>query len=354
MVEVSKSEFTMIKSITDVLTFVLISIVLIVKSIIIASIPKSYQPLKKLEGEIVLVTGGAGGIGRLVALRLAKLNATIVLWDINAKGIEESVKLVKAEGGRVFGYTCDLTNREDIYKVAAKVTQEVGQVTIVINNAGVVSGRLLLDTPDHLIQQTFDVNILAHFWTTKAFLPKMIENNHGHIVTIASMAGHIGVHKLVDYCSSKFAAVGFDEALRLELEKLGAKGVKTTIICPYFIQSTGMFNDVMSRFFPTLKSTEVADKIIEGIQMEKLYVHIPGYLKLFCLKWVFPWSVVSIFIRNVVFNPAPATPEIISSVPADKPKPKFSADLHLERKTALKTNSESKLNHRIPVTDKKF
>ena len=72
----------------------------------------------------------------------------------------------------------------------------------------------------------------------------MLEKDHGHIVTIASMAGFVGIPKLVDYCSSKFAAVGFDEALRLELEILGSQNVLTSCICPFFIQATGMFDDV--------------------------------------------------------------------------------------------------------------
>lgn len=79
----------------------------------------------------------------------------------------------------------------------------------------------------------------------------MIEHNNGHIVTIASMAGHVGVAKLVDYCSSKAAACGFDEALRLELEVRGIKGVHTSLICPYFIRSTGMFEEVNSRWEST-------------------------------------------------------------------------------------------------------
>lgn len=118
---------------------------------------------------------------------------------------------------------------------------------MLFNNAGVVSGRALLDTPDHLIERSFSVNTLAHFWTVKAFLPTMLEKDHGHIVSIASMAGYVGIPKLIDYCASKFATVGFDEALRLELEMLGANGVHTTVICPYFIQATGMFDDVNSR-----------------------------------------------------------------------------------------------------------
>ena len=340
--EVSKTEFNIIQSIIDILSFLFVSTVLVIKSIFYACLPKSYKTRKSLENEIVLITGGAGGIGRLVALKLAKLKATIVLWDIDTAGIEESVKELKAAGGKAFGYKCDLTNREDIYKVAAKVTEEVGQVTILINNAGVVSGRLLLDTPDHLIQRTFDVNIIAHFWTTKAFLPKMIENNHGHIVTIASLAGHIGVHKLVDYCASKFAAVGFDESLRIELEKLGVRGVKTTVVCPYFIQSTGMFNDVVSRFLPTLKSTQVADEIVEGIELEKLSVIIPNYLSMLFVKWILPWSVISLFMRSIVNNAAPTHSEVLPK--SNKTK---------EEKVTFQRNAETELSHRVHVTEKR-
>lgn len=75
----------------------------------------------------------------------------------------------------------------------------------------------------------------------------MLEKDHGHIVTIASLAGHVGIPKLIDYCSSKFAAVGFDEALRFELELLGSN-VQTSCVCPFFIQATGMFEDVNSRY----------------------------------------------------------------------------------------------------------
>lgn len=86
MVEVSKSDANVIKSVADVVTFILVSALLILKELAKLLVPKSYQRVKKLDGEVVLVTGGAGGIGRLVALRLAKLNATLVLWDVNVKG----------------------------------------------------------------------------------------------------------------------------------------------------------------------------------------------------------------------------------------------------------------------------
>lgn len=98
-----------------------------------------------------------------------------------------------------------------------------------------------------------NINTTAHFWTVREFLPEMIKKNHGHVVTIASIAGWIGVRGLADYCASKFGAVGFDESLRFELRALKSN-VKTTCICPYFI-NTGMFDGVKSKFpllFPIL------------------------------------------------------------------------------------------------------
>jgi all-trans-retinol dehydrogenase (NAD+) len=78
-------------------------------------------------------------------------------------------------------------------------------------------------------------------------MPGMMERNHGHIVSIASSAGFIGVNGLADYCASKFGAVGFDESLRLELGMQGKTGVHTTVVCPYFI-STGMFDGAKTRY----------------------------------------------------------------------------------------------------------
>lgn len=263
-------------------------------------------PEKELRGELALVTGGGGGLGRLLSLRLSKLGVDVVIWDINQEGIDETIRAVKSIGGTCIGYKVDISKKEEVYKAADAIRRDAGDITLLINNAGVVSGRPLLDTPDYLIERSFNVNILAHFWTTKAFLPAMLEKDHGHIVTIASLAGHVGIPKLVDYCSSKFAAVGFDEALRLELQNLGAQNVLTTCICPYFIQATGMFEDVNSRWVPTLNSEDVADRIILSIQKMEKTVIMPGYLKfMLTLKWIFPWGCNAGFLRNIVPDAAP-------------------------------------------------
>jgi all-trans-retinol dehydrogenase (NAD+) len=163
-----------------------------------------------------------------------------------------------------------------VYRVAAETTAAAGPVDIVINNAGVVSGARLLDVPDERIEATFAINTLSLFWTAKAFLPQMLERNRGHIVTIASASGFIGVPKLADYSASKWAAIAFDESLRAELQQVGS-AVQTTVVCPYYID-TGMFRGVKSRFswlLPILKEEDVATRVVTAIQRNKRRLLMP-------------------------------------------------------------------------------
>ncbi|HBZ54527.1 MAG TPA: short-chain dehydrogenase, partial [Syntrophobacteraceae bacterium] len=123
---------------------------------------------------------------------------------------------------------------------------------------------------------TMDVNITAHFWTVRAFLPGMIQANRGHIVTIASAGGIVGASRMVDYCASKFAAFGFDEALRMEIRKNRWR-IKTTVVCPYYI-NTGMFAGVRTRFpwlLPILEEELVAGRIMHAIQFNKKRLLMP-------------------------------------------------------------------------------
>merc|ERR1712183_1139890 len=244
---------------------------------------------KDIKGQIVFVTGGGSGIGRLMCLRFARLGATVVTWDINKIGNEETVDIIEKEGHRAFAYTVDMSARDAIYSMAKQTKEDVGPVSILVNNAGIVSGNPLIETPDAKIIKTFEVNILAHFWTIKAFLPDMIQHKLGHIVNVASLAGHSGTNKLVDYCSSKFAAVGLDEAFRVEMFVQGHSDyIKTTVVCPYYI-STGMFAGVQSKLIPILEPEYVADSAVGATLTNKEVLLLPGWtFLLVVLKAILP------------------------------------------------------------------
>uniref|UniRef100_A0A8C2TET9 Estradiol 17-beta-dehydrogenase 11 n=1 Tax=Coturnix japonica TaxID=93934 RepID=A0A8C2TET9_COTJA len=206
---------------------------------------------KNVRGELVLVTGAARGLGRATAREFARCQSRLVLWDVEAHGLKETAAECESLGATVHTFVVDCSKREEIYSAADKVKKDIGDVSILVNNAGVIAAADLLSTQDHQVEKTFEVNILAHIWTTRAFLPTMMKNNHGHIVTVASAAGHFVVPFMVTYCASKFAAVGFHKALTDELSSLGKDGIKTTCLCPVFINTGFVKNPSTRHHSPT-------------------------------------------------------------------------------------------------------
>uniref|UniRef100_A0A1I7XH25 Short-chain dehydrogenase/reductase 3 n=1 Tax=Heterorhabditis bacteriophora TaxID=37862 RepID=A0A1I7XH25_HETBA len=211
-----------------------------------AFLPMGILPRKSVKGEVVLITGSGSGLGRGMAIEFGKLGAKIVLWDINEEGNAETKQILDKMGVESHAYKVDLSKRDEIYATADLVKSDLGKVDILINNAGIVTGKKLFECPDELMELTMAVNTNALFFTTKAFLPAMLEANHGHIVTIASIAGKVGVAGLVDYCASKHAAIGFHESVTAELLSMKKDGVKTTVVCPYYVD-TGMFDGVETK-----------------------------------------------------------------------------------------------------------
>lgn len=231
---------------------------------------------------ITLVTGGGSGIGRALALELARRGAVPVIWDVDQGRLDSVVsELQRVSGGKAFGYVCDVRDPVAVYRTADTVRNDVGDVEILVNNAGVVSGAELLDIPDDMIRRTFDVNVLGLFWVTKAFLPAMAMADRGHIVTVASAAGLVGVARQTDYSASKHAAVGFDESLRVELHR-NARRIVTTVVCPYYID-TGMFSGVRTRvpfLLPILRTEDVVRKIADAIARDRRMLVMPPIVRL--------------------------------------------------------------------------
>ena len=164
----------------------------------------------------IVITGGASGIGRLVALAAARKGAHVVIWDRDAAAAHAVVAEVGAEAGRTTAVVVDLTDPDAIELTAAE-TLMLGPVDVLVNNAGVISGRPLTQLSAAEIERSMRVNAIAPMLVTRAFLPAMRGEGRGRIVTVASAAGFIGVADQTHYAASEFAAVGFMESLRAEL-----------------------------------------------------------------------------------------------------------------------------------------
>uniref|UniRef100_A0AAY4APZ7 Short-chain dehydrogenase/reductase 3 n=1 Tax=Denticeps clupeoides TaxID=299321 RepID=A0AAY4APZ7_9TELE len=230
-------------------------------------------------------------IGRLMALEFASMEVALVLWTVSHEGMKETARKRRRRGPSGSITTCaTASDRAEVYRVA-RVKREVGGCQHSHHNAGIVTGKKFMESPDSLIEKTVEVNTMSHFWTYKAFLPAMTSNNHGHLVSISSSAGLIGVNGLADYCASKFAAVGFAESVALELLSTGKNGVKTTIVCPYFI-NTGMFDGCGTKWpvlLPILEPNYVAKKIVDAILTDQAFLLLPRTLYiLMALKNIIP------------------------------------------------------------------
>jgi all-trans-retinol dehydrogenase (NAD+) len=246
----------------------------------------------------ILITGASSGIGKLMAETFSTEGARVILWDCNRVTLEAVEKELTERGLRCTTYLCDVSSRDSVYDTAKRVIEEHGPIDILINNAGVVSGRPLLEISDAEIERTFGVNALAPIWTTRAFLPTMIERDRGHIVTIASAAGLIGAPKMTDYAASKHAAIGFDDALRSELRHLGHRGIRTTVVCAYFI-STGMFDGAgtATPLFPILTPDYATRQIVRAIRRGRRRLLMPRAVALVYLGRMLPVPIFDWIVR---------------------------------------------------------
>ncbi|KAK3105552.1 hypothetical protein FSP39_000270 [Pinctada imbricata] len=158
---------------------------------------------------------------------------------------------------------------------AEEVKKTIGDVTILVNNAGVVFGKHVVDICDEEMEIILNTNCLSHIWSIKAFLPGMMSSQRGHIVSMNSMLGLMGMRGCGDYCTSKHAATGLYESLWWELED--CQGIRLTSIHPYTV-SNQMFEGIKIRFptlFPMLQEDDVARQTVNAVLCNKKHVVIP-------------------------------------------------------------------------------
>ncbi|KAG9517575.1 NAD(P)-binding protein, partial [Aureobasidium melanogenum] len=241
--------------------------------------------------QIAVVTGGAGGLGWLVAKLLELKGAEVVVWDIKAP--EEWNE--DDEDEDIKWYKVDVGNAEEVDSAYRKVQNDIGTPTILINNAGIVNGKPLLSLSAAQISRCFSINTLSHFHTCRSFLPGMLASpSGGTIVTVSSVLGHLGASHLTDYTASKAALLAFHTSLRAEIKQManskteypGAENTRTILVKPGQL-STAMFSTLKSPsdfFGPVVQAKDLAREIVEMIEDGR-----DGVLCMPVYAWLIEW-----------------------------------------------------------------
>lgn len=242
---------------------------------------------KDVSGQTIAITGAGQGFGKELAILFAERGANVAVIDVNQEKAEEVAALISSiHGVKSIALQCDVRSPTAVKDTFNKVKQSLGEIDILINNAGITNCRPLTTLTEAQIENTFKVNVLAHFWSLKAVLPDMLSRRKGHIVSISSSAGLAGTGNLTDYCSSKFASVGLMRALEIELLDSGydtEKEINLTTVCP-LMMSTGMFQACSSRFpsiFTNMDPEECAKRAVYGILTNEPLLVIPKHFELF-------------------------------------------------------------------------
>lgn len=208
-----------------------------------------------LKGKVALVTGGARGIGRGIALSLARQGAHVAVADLyqssagtagydlsTQKEVETVVDEIRVLGCRALGVPVDVTRWQLVEAMVDTVTRELGSVDILCNNAGVIDSGLVVDTTESQWDAMMDVNVKGVFLCSKAAIPGMVRRGLGRIVNISSGAGKRGEPRLAAYCASKFAVLGFTQSVALEV---APHGITVNAICPGKLMTSMWLDHIM-------------------------------------------------------------------------------------------------------------
>ncbi len=187
--------------------------------------------MSAVAGKVCVVTGAGSGIGRALAVVLARRGAKLAISDVDPAGLDGTAEAVRSAGGQVHAERVDVSDREAMTAYAAAVLAHFGVVHQVYNNAGIAHSGSVLDSEYSEYERVFGVNLWGVIHGTKAFLPHVVASGDGHVINVSSLNGYMAQNDMSHYCTTKFAVRGFTETLRIEM--LEAKHrVGVTVVHP--------------------------------------------------------------------------------------------------------------------------
>jgi NAD(P)-dependent dehydrogenase (short-subunit alcohol dehydrogenase family) len=226
----------------------------------------------ELAGKVAVVTGGASGLGRAFADRFAALGAKVVVADIEDAALAQAVDELKAAGADVVGVHTDVAELTDVEALRDRALETFGAVHVVCNNAGVAGGSVI-DAPIEVWRWVLGVNLWGVIHGCHVFLPLLLEQDDGHIVNTASMAGLAGAAGLGVYCTSKFGVVGLSESLYHDLAARRSN-VGVSVLCPGFVQTR--IHDSRRNMPDDVRAVVDHDPAVDDVQRAILGLGIPA------------------------------------------------------------------------------
>jgi short-subunit dehydrogenase len=233
--------------------------------------------LTSCRGLNALVTGASSGIGRLIALRLAKEGARVALVARRETELESVAAEVARSGGEALVLPCDVANRDQVLAGAERALGAFGSVEILVNNAGYGHHRRFLDWDLDDMERMMRVNFLGSLFWTKVLLPQMVQRRRGWVVFMSSIAGKIGVPEESAYVASKFALTGLAEALSIEVEDFG---VQVLTVHPGAVRTDFFDEEALERMPPVSRNSmiepaEVVDATMKALRSAKREITVP-------------------------------------------------------------------------------
>jgi len=207
----------------------------------------------RFTGKVAVITGSAQGIGRQIAMDMADEGATVIISDINAAEIDETVKKIQGRNGKAFPMICDVASKVQVEKLVSDVIDAYGHFDILINNAGILVPATIEETSDQLIDKTININLKGVLYTIRAVTPFMKEAQYGRIVNIASITGKNGDNtSTFVYGATKGAVMSLTRSVA---RQLGPYGVTCNAVAPHAIMTK------MMEYWDDAKKKSVSDKI---------------------------------------------------------------------------------------------
>jgi NAD(P)-dependent dehydrogenase (short-subunit alcohol dehydrogenase family) len=248
--------------------------------------------MHEFEGRVAVVTGGASGIGRALVERFASVGMRVVIGDVEAPALERAVKELRGDGADVIGVVTDVTDAAQVEELARAAEREFGAIHIACNNAGVGAGGLSWEAPLETWQWVIGVNLWGVIHGIRAFVPRIISQDAGHVVNTASVAGLVAAPFMGPYNASKHAVVALSETLHHELSLMHPH-VKVSVLCPAWVntrigesernrppnlavelssEQTVMQSALAGFLANGLAPAAVADRVLEAVQAERFWV----------------------------------------------------------------------------------